>query len=211
MPENLLPLEPDKFYYIYNHAIGKENFFETDADYLWFLNKLKKYVVPLCDVYSFCLMSNHFHLVLRIKSESEIKNILNKLNTGRLSVEKKMEKNEAYLSNAVSQQIGNLFNAYAKYFNYTYQRKGTLFTRAFRRKWVESEDYLRQLICYVHQNPVEAGCVMTPKEWKYSSYKAIVSKSETLVCRKEVIDYFDTVENFAFCNSRSIDIDIDID
>ena len=209
MPENLIPLEPDKFYHIYNHAIGKENFFETDADYLWFLNKLKKYVVPLCDMYSFCLMSNHFHFVLRIKSEIEIKNILNKLNTGRLSVEERMAKDEAYLSNAVSQQIGNLFNAYAKYFNYVHQRKGTLFTRAFRRKWVESEDYLRQLICYVHQNPVQAGYVITPTEWKYSSSNAIVSLRETLVCRKEVIDYFDSVENFVFCNSRSIDLDFD--
>lgn len=133
MPENLIPLEPDKFYHIYNHAIGKENFFEMDADYLWFLSKLKKYIVPLCDMYSFCLMSNHFHFVLRIKNEIEIKNILNKLNTGRLSVEERMAKDEAYLSNAVSQQIGNLFNAYAKYFNYVHKNS---FRCSFRRKFL---------------------------------------------------------------------------
>ena len=39
MAEILTPLEPDKFYHIYNHAIGKENFFENDNDYKWFLDK----------------------------------------------------------------------------------------------------------------------------------------------------------------------------
>lgn len=206
MAEVLIPLETDKFYHIYNHAIGKENFFETDADYKSFLDKFRKYVVPLCEVYAFCLMPNHFHLVVRIKSEKEVKSALIQRNTGSLSIEEKMQIDESYIANAVSQQLGNLFNAYAKYFNYVHQRKGTLFTRAFRRKWIESEDYLRQLICYVHQNPVHAGFVMKPVEWKYSSYNAIMSLRDTLVMRKEVIEYFDTIENFIFCNSRSVDL-----
>jgi REP element-mobilizing transposase RayT len=209
MAEILISLETDKFYHIYNHAISKENFFESDADYNWFLEKLRKYVVPLCEVYAFCLMPNHFHFVLRIKNEKEVKNVLNERNIGRMSIEEKMQKDEGYLANAVSQQFGNLFNAYAKYFNYVHQRKGTLFTRAFRRKWIESEDYLKQLICYMHQNPVQAGYVMKPTAWKYSSYNAIVSLRDTLVMRKEVIEYFDTVENFIFCNSRNVDLDFD--
>jgi REP-associated tyrosine transposase len=61
----------------------------------------------------------------------------------------------------------------------------------------------------MHQNPVQARYVIKPTEWKYSSYNAIVSLGETLVCRKEVIDYFDTVENFVFCNGRSIDLGFD--
>ena len=209
MAEVLIPLKTDKFYHIYNHAVGKENFFETDADYTWFLEKYRKYVVPLCEVYSFCLMPNHFHLVVRIKSEKEVKKVLSERSTGRLSIDDKIQKDNSYLANAVSQQFGNLFNAYAKYFNYVHQRKGTLFTRAFRRKWIENEDYLRQLICYVHQNPVKAGYVIKSSEWKYSSYNAIISLRDTLVMRKEVIGFFDTVENFIFCNGRSVDLDFD--
>ena len=53
MAENLIPLVTDKFYHIYNHAIGKENFFETDADYKWFLEKLRKYAAPLYEVFAF--------------------------------------------------------------------------------------------------------------------------------------------------------------
>ncbi len=94
MAENLIPLEPDKFYQIYNHAIGKENFFESDSDYKWFLEKFREYVVPVSEVYSFCLMPNHFHFVMRIKSEKEIIKVLNEQNTGRLSIEEKIQKDE---------------------------------------------------------------------------------------------------------------------
>lgn len=94
-------------------------------------------------------MPNHFHLVVMIRSEKEIIQILSKINKGSLSIEKKLATEEAYLSNVISKQFGNLFNAYAKYFNSVHQRRGTLFTRAFRRKWVESEDYLKtvNLLC----------------------------------------------------------------
>ncbi|MEO5572289.1 MAG: hypothetical protein ABIT08_16050, partial [Bacteroidia bacterium] len=70
--EILIALEPDKFYHIYNHAVGKENFFENDANYKWFLGKFIKYAVPVCDVFAFSLMPNHFHFTVRIKSDSAI-------------------------------------------------------------------------------------------------------------------------------------------
>ena len=59
----------------------------------------------------------------------------------------------------------------------------------------------------MHQNPVQAGYVMKPSGWKYSSYNAIVSLGNSLVMRKEVIGYFDTVENFIFCNGRGVELD----
>lgn len=64
MPENLVLIEPGKCYHIYNHAIGNENFFREDKNYLFFLQLLKKYLVPICDIYSYALMPNHIHLLV---------------------------------------------------------------------------------------------------------------------------------------------------
>ena len=208
MAEILIPLEPDKFYHIYNHAVGKENFFETGADYEWFLEKFIKYAVPVCDVFAFSLMPNHFHFVIRVKGESEIIPLAKMRSIKIAGMNDATITQGTILTETVSRQFSHLFNSYAKYFNYIHLRKGTLFTRAFRRKWVESEDYLKQLICYIHQNPVEAGFCNKPDQWKYSSYNAITGLKNTLVCRKEVIELFDDVENFIFCSSKKADVNL---
>jgi putative transposase len=202
MAEILIPLEPDKFYHIYNHAVGKENFFENGNDYKLFLEKFIKYALPISDVFSFCLMPNHFHFAVRMKSQTEIIQSIKIKSRQIVSISNTVPASVPNLSDAISKQYSHLFNAYAKHFNYVHGRKGTLFTRAFRRKLIESEDYLKQLICYIHQNPVKAGYCKKPGEWRYSSYEAITGVKNTLVRRKEVIELFNDIENFIFCNSK---------
>ncbi len=206
MAEVLSPLEADRVYHIYNHAIGTDNFFDSDSDYIWFLNKFKKHILPVSEVLCYCLLPNHFHLVVRMKSEKEIKRYLGESIKGNMTVEELIKKNENYLSDGLSKQYSNFFNAYAKYCNYIRKRHGSLFKRAFRRKQVEGNDYLQQLICYIHQNPVQAGFCRSADEWKYSSFNAIVGKGPTLVCRNEVIELFFNLENFIFCNRKQVDL-----
>jgi putative transposase len=117
MPEILTPLEPDKFYHIYNHAVGKESFFETDDDYKLFLEKFIKYIVPVSDVFAFCLMPNHFHFAVRMKSEQEIIQSLKIVNRKIAAIAGKGVADEAVVSEAISKQYSHLFNAYAKNFN----------------------------------------------------------------------------------------------
>jgi putative transposase len=65
-------LEPDCFYHIYNRGINGCTIFENLDNYLFFLKQFSKYVIPLCDIYAYCLMPNHFHFVLKIKSNEEL-------------------------------------------------------------------------------------------------------------------------------------------
>ncbi len=206
MAEELITLEPDKIYHIYNHAIGKDNLFDGDDDYNWFLGKTKKYLLPVSDLLGYCLMPNHFHLAVRIKNEADLKIVFNKNKKGNLSIDELIKWNENYLSYALSRQYSNLFNAYAKYYNNFKNRQGTLFKRAFRRKLVEGDDYLQQLICYMHQNPVNAGFCKNPDDWKYSSYNDITGSGQTMVCREDVIELFDDLANFNYCNSRKVNL-----
>lgn len=207
MAEILIQLEPDKYYHIYNHATGKENLFENNSDYNWFLKKIKKYILPVSDVHAYCLMPNHFHLLVRIKSGEDVRKVFNEKNKAQLKIDDLKYHIENDMCNSLSKYYSNFFNAYAKYFNFSNGRRGTLFKRAFRRKLIKDHDYLKQVICYIHQNPVKAGLCNHPGVWKYSSYNAITNNGETLINKKAVISLFDDLENFIFCNSTLVEIE----
>ena len=68
-----IPLKPELYYHIYNHANGKENLFVNDGNYYFFLRRYAHFINPIADTFAYCLMPNHFHLAVRIKSEEEIR------------------------------------------------------------------------------------------------------------------------------------------
>ena len=68
------PLNPDQFYHIYNRGNGGQLIFYQEKNYYYFLEKIKKYMLEYWDTYSFCLIPNHFHLLVKIKSEEELIN-----------------------------------------------------------------------------------------------------------------------------------------
>jgi len=63
-----IPLYKDNYYHIYNRGNGKDKIFFNDKNYLYFLKQYSKYISELADTFVFCLLPNHFHLLLRIKS-----------------------------------------------------------------------------------------------------------------------------------------------
>ncbi|QAA82417.1 hypothetical protein EI546_12115 [Aequorivita sp. H23M31] len=74
--------------------------------------------------------------------------------------------------------------------------------RGFKRTEVNDENYLQILIYFIHCNPVEGGPCNSPGNWQRSSFRAIFSDRHTQLRRKEVLVYFDTLENFLYMNSH---------
>jgi putative transposase len=72
-----------------------------------------------------------------------------------------------------STQLSHLFNSYAQYYNKKYQRRGVLFEKGFRRKIVDDPEYLKNLIDYIHNNPVKHGFADHPWEYPWSSFTNI--------------------------------------
>ncbi len=188
MSNTKIPLEPDKYYHIYNHANGFENIFNDDKDRIKFLEKYKKYIVPIADTFSYCLMPNHFHILLRIKPFNKINEVLPTL--------------EGLVNKKISYQFSHFFNSYSQSFNKKYDRMGRLFISNFGRKHVNKEKYFIKVIHYIHYNPVEHGFVEKITDWEYSSYHAIVSKGKSLILKNEVIEAFGDLENFIFVHQR---------
>ncbi|CAN5435399.1 hypothetical protein BH11BAC1_BH11BAC1_03100 [soil metagenome] len=189
------PLLPSRYYHIYNHAVGKENFFETDSDYLEMLSRMEIYLLPVCHILTYTLMPNHFHFDIQVKSNEEISEYLIE-RFGEDKFLSRKEANENFVSGQVSRHFANLFSSYAKHYNFIKDRIGTLFKRAFRRAEITDLDYFKTVINYVHQNPVEAGFVHSMKHWKYSSYNLLTGNEPTFIARKQVIELFGGIKNF---------------
>jgi len=201
------PLIPGYYYHIYNHSIGNEQVFREDKNYKFFLNKIKEYIVPVAEIYSYCLMPNHFHLLVKLKDEEELR-LLGSFPKFQTLVKLVPDSSqlEKISSDYISKQFSNLFSSYAQAYNKVYKRRGSLFLKNFRRKRIKDESYFLRVVNYIHFNPVNHGFVEHPADWKYSSYNAIVSKNKTLVKRNEVLEWFGGLANFMYCHLRPMDI-----
>lgn len=187
MPE---PLQADTFYHIYNRANGNDSLFLSIENYRYFLQSFNRHIGSIQQTFAYCLMPNHFHFLVRFKTEEELT---------VLSEQKNYPTNEFFLS----KQFSNLFSSYTQAFNKQNDRRGSLFMRPFKRKSVANEDYLRKLIHYIHRNPVEAGLTIKPGDWKYSSYNQILATYDTIVERQEVLGLFGDRENFSHVHRQS--------
>lgn len=119
---------------------NRQEIFHDDEDCLKFLDLLHIYKLKTeVDVYSWCLMSNHVHLLLREGNED------------------------------ISATMKRIGVSYASYYNWKYRTSGHLFQDRFRSENVEDIQYLLTVVRYIHQNPLKAGIVKRVDEWRWSS------------------------------------------
>ena len=169
-------LEKEGYYHIYNRGINGCMIFGNDENKNFFLRQFSKYLSEKISIFAFCLMDNHYHLVIRLNEDGKI----------------------------VTQAFSNFFNSYAKAFNKENGRTGSLFEKHFKRIKLNDEEYLKQLILYVHLNP-KHHLDLKFEEYKYSSYLAFISNKETKIDRKEVLKLFGGRENFIFSHKQKSD------
>lgn len=207
-------IEPSKYYHIYNHANGFENIFNEERNYHFFLEKYPFYISPIADTLAYCLMPNHFHLLIKIKSEKELRRVIEnaqgltgikaKQNLERFGEEK--EENNKIFDSFISHCFSNLFNSYTKSFNKVYNRRGSLFVPNYKRKEITSEEYLKQVFIYIHNNPVKHGFVRKPDKWNFSSYNAYIFDEETFLIKSHILSFFDSVESLKTTHMQSLSI-----
>ncbi len=182
------PLVPGMYYHIYNRGNNRENLFLEKRNYPYFLSLYAKHIEPIADTYTYCLLRNHLHVSLRIKTEDEYLQTSRVLETREVSLKPKKFN--------PSQAFSNLFNAYAKAINKGYGRTGSLFEERFGRIPVTSDAYFTTLIFYIHYNPQKHGFVGDFREWEWSSYRALIGTGQTKLKRVEVLNMFDGLKGF---------------
>ena len=158
------------YYHIYNRGINGENLFLNSDNCDYFVKLYKKHVSSLVDTYAYCLMKNHFHLLVYIK--------------------------EVSFEKSISQIFSNMFNAYTKAFNNVNARHGSLFERPFKRKLIETQSHLIQTVFYIHNNPLKHGFTDRMTDWQYSSYNAYLSSQKTLLKKEDCLSWFADINEF---------------
>ena len=182
------PLLFDTYYHIYNRGVNGENIFIEERNYDLFLNLFEKHITPVCDLFSYCMLRNHFHVSVRTKSEEQI---LETRKTLKVSETFRVSNQDKPLgSKYISDQFSNFFNAYAKTINKAYGRTGSLFQHPFGRVPITSDRQFWNVIAYIHQNPQKHGFVKDFRNWKYSSYGIILTEKKTSVNRGKVLEWF---------------------
>ncbi len=177
MPRELL--EPGCLYHIYNHAVGADKLFLSEDNYNYFLRRYEHFVPAIADTYCYCLIPNHVHFLVEINQHINIP-----------------ERSKLSATHFVSKQFSNLFSSYAQAFNKQQNRMGNLFISNFKRRKITSEEYLTNVIKYIHLNAVTHGLVKDISKWKFSSFNTICSTRKTFIARDKVLQWFGGVDAF---------------
>jgi putative transposase len=116
------------YYHIYNRGVAKQNIFLCHRDYLFFIRKVKQFKENRVEIISYCLMPNHFHLLVRNETDRGI---------------------EYYMK--------SMGISYTLYFNKKYDRVGSLFQGTYKARLIKTETDFLNTIEYIRKNPIELG------------------------------------------------------
>jgi putative transposase len=192
-------LMPGIIYHIYNRGNNRQNLFYGDRNYQHFLRLYETYVSPVAETFAYCILPNHVHFLVRIKSAEEIMTWAKHGGISKPRFEKLQElEKEAFeneLSKLISSRFRIYFMAYAKAINRQEKRIGSLFQKNFKRKAVEQGQYLTNVLLYIHTNPELHGICKDFRQWQYSSFQALLSEKRTDLQKASVIEWFGGVDN----------------
>lgn len=190
------PLAPDEFYHLYNRGADKRKIFLAKADYERFVTLLyvangtqpvrlenirrseqgstlltRALEVdrgePLVSIAAYCLMPNHFHLLVRQKKEGGISRFMQKLTT-----------------------------AYTMYFNTKNDRNGTLFQGKFKSEHVGNDRYLKYLLAYIHLNPTKLANLEQYAHSSYADFVGKSRLQRSILDMNVLPEYFPRPKDF---------------
>ncbi|MGI6318255.1 MAG: REP-associated tyrosine transposase [Dethiobacteria bacterium] len=135
-------------YHIIVRGVDRMNIFLDKNDNSKFLDTLRRFKeADNCEIYAYCLMSNHVHLLMKEAGDS------------------------------IQRFMKRVGVSYVYYFNKKYDRVGHLFQDRYRSEAIDSEQYLLACARYIHNNPVAAGLVEYPEDYDWSSYSYYLGSS----------------------------------
>lgn len=172
----------DGYFHVFNRGNAKMDIFKDDNDYKAFLFRLKENLFPekvpesarkpltshsyvrkllpsgAFSLLAYCLMPNHFHLLLRQNAGLTISKLMLKVCGG-----------------------------YSKIFNKKYNRIGSLFQDQYKTVRVETDSQLLWLSSYIHNNPKTAGLVKESEDWQWSSYPDYIGLRQGILADKSFV------------------------
>ncbi len=158
MPYRTTQFVAGECYHLYNRGNNREPVFFERENYAFFLQQLRKYIVePAADVVAYCLMPNHYHLILQLREDG------------------------------LSHHLQAFALSYTKTTNKERGRVGSLFQGPFKAIHVDTDQYLTHLSRYIHLNPVFARLVERAQDWEFSSYREFIGVRSGSLPKPDVV------------------------
>lgn len=193
MPNYFTPLLSNHIYHLQSWANGNEQLFREEENYRFFLERFIKFAYPIAELYSYCLLPDHFDLVVRIRNIQDLEKHYNLL--------KPESEFDATQSSAfVMKCFSNMLNSYAKSFNKVYQRRGSVFIDYVRRVEIKSNEELCNTIIQIHKAPLHFGYCKRIEKWKWSSYKNYISCFPFIIATNKILELFGGRNKFFTCH-----------
>lgn len=152
MPRKSRVISSTGIYHIILRSVNQHIIFEEDTDYLKFL-----YILSDCktkydiDIYAYCLMDNHIHLLLYSAPET------------------------------LSSFFQSLGTRFVRWYNTKYNRSGHLFQDRFFSNAIEDNSHFLSTLIYIHDNPVKANICKNQSDYRWSSYNAFYGQKNPLI------------------------------
>lgn len=175
-----MQLYENQLFHIYNRGNNSQTIFFKRENYLYFLRKLKDHLAPVCEIISWCLMPNHFHIMVFIGRNRKAED--------------------------VSKAIQIILRSYTRAINIQENRNGSLFQQKTKSEALRDEiledNYAESCFRYIHRNPFDAGLVRFLEDWEFSSYRDYFgTRNGTLINKSLANELLDiSFEKDAFVN-----------
>lgn len=178
--------EPGHLYHIYNQGNNQQKIFFSHDNYLFFVKKIEHHILPYADILAWCLMPNHFHLMVYIN-------------------------NPVSKARTLNDSIGIMLRSYTRAINNQEQRSGSLFRGGTKSiclsqpeinhtPWyfangatvfwsgLSEKQYPNTCFNYILNNPVKAGLVKKASQWKFSSFNELTAE-KGLINKKRIEEF----------------------
>ena len=189
--------EENRLYHIYNQGNNRKRIFFNKRNYELFKNKIKIFINPYADIIAWCLMPNHFHLMILVKDVELVYGEKSKKRT-------------------LNQSIGILLRSYTRVINAENQLTGALFRQTTKASSINSiksfqpnfwkskiaifnmlpeNQYPQICFNYIHHNPVKAGLVRKDIDWEFSSARDYANLRSNGLVNKQVAEIYVDFKN----------------
>ena len=191
--------EKGYIYHIYNQGNNRQKIFFNKENYLFFLNKIKNHILPYADILAWCLMPNHFHLMVLV-NEIEVEDWMGSGSVASSRTPTKIN---------INKSIGIMLASYTRAINKQNNAIGSLFRNKTKAEcincpkgitpsWFKNngitqinitdpeKQYPQMCFNYIHENPVKAGLVERVKDWEFSSAKDYAGLRDGKLINREV-------------------------
>ncbi|MFW5983216.1 MAG: transposase, partial [bacterium] len=203
-------LEEGFLYHIYNQGNNRQKIFFSRENYLFFLRKIRQHILPHADVLAWCLMPNHFHLMVYVK-DIEI-GFPDELGEGFTQSEALTSSKNFSRKRTLNQSLGLLLRSYTRAINKQEKVSGSLFRKKTKADCLNSpkmtpafintssgtlinvpcpeKEYPQLCFDYIHHNPLASNLVRNVNDWEFSSAKDYYSnRNGTLVNKERALEF----------------------